>query len=151
MFRRLLIASLLLPFIGRPAASQTLPFASWQGVLRGANGQLLPQAQITLGVVPPGAQFESATDDTGNFSFARLPAGTYTLSVRWREVSARAANAISLKPGERFEAWLELAPGGRILIHANRTSAGANRANPGGVAPNPNASTGGEKLTGREV
>lgn len=151
MFRRLLIACFLLLFACQPAASQTPQFASWKGVLRGANGQPLRQAKITLRAVPPRTQFEGATDDTGNFSFAQLPPGTYTLAVRWRGVNARAANAISVRPGERFEAWLELAPGGRILIHANRQNVGDNRATPGGVAPKVNASTGGEKLSSREV
>lgn len=67
---------------------------SWSGVLRGATGE--PVTGAVLQLEAPNSRLTSRTGLEGEFQFAALPAGRYTLSVLWHDRRAVLAQALDI-------------------------------------------------------
>ena len=57
--------------------------ASWQGTVRDAKGNVMPEAQVELRETRRISPLSTITDAQGAFSFPELLAGNYAVRVRW--------------------------------------------------------------------
>ncbi|MDE3167463.1 MAG: TonB-dependent receptor [Acidobacteriota bacterium] len=70
----------LLALAASPLAAQT-DRGAVTGLVLDTSGSLIPKAKITLTNVATGFQSETVTTETGNYTLAALPAGTYSMQV----------------------------------------------------------------------
>src|ERR1700730_8021040 len=85
-----------------PAAQgQTLAStASFSGSVSDSTGARVPNAKVTLDNPEKGITRAFTTDPEGNFSFALLPAGTYTLMVEAAGFKTSKQTGIMLEVGQ---------------------------------------------------
>lgn len=76
---RLLVALLMLIFVGTALAQQTS--ATLVGTLTDANGAVVANAQVKVTNLATGAGRDAVTDASGNYSFPFLVAGDYDVSI----------------------------------------------------------------------
>jgi hypothetical protein len=90
-------------------------------VLIAGTGQPARRARVNLSAMDAGASRTATTDDQGQFSIAKLPAGRYSLSaskpghinVSYGQVKpGRPGTPIQLADGQRFDARLQMYKGG---------------------------------------
>ncbi len=111
---------------------------TWSGQLRNARGKPLAGALVECREVQSGRLSSRQTDSSGAFAFPDLASGTYSISVRWQEGTATAAELLEVREGERLGFWLELDSQGRLAIR---------RAADEGTSQG----SGGERLSSQEV
>ena len=97
----LAVASLLFTVALPVAHGQTLAStASFSGSVSDSTGARLPNAKVTLNNPEKGITRTFTTDPEGNFSFALLPAGTYTLTVEAAGFKTSKQTGITLEVGQ---------------------------------------------------
>jgi hypothetical protein len=108
------VVVLTLLAVAIPALGQRVT-ASLRGRVVAQDGQVVPQAQVTLRGQETGLVRTSVTNASGNYSFGDLPAGVYSLEVRhegyklavFEEIGLRVADVrqvdVSLEVGEVAE------------------------------------------------
>ena len=74
--------------------------ASFSGSVSDSSGARIPSARVTLNNSEKGITREFTTDPEGNFSFALLPAGTYTLTVEAEGFKTSKQTGITLEVGQ---------------------------------------------------
>ena len=74
--------------------------ASFSGSVSDSTGARVPNAKVTLNNPEKGITREFTTDPEGNFSFALLPAGTYTLMVEAAGFKTSKQTGITLEVGQ---------------------------------------------------
>src|SRR5438876_11129236 len=136
-------------WVSLAAAAGKTPPASWHGIVRDEAGRPLASAVVELQVAsvegskdpvghPTLTTFKTISDEKGNFEFGQLPAGRYSVVVRWRGRTAGPA-ALEFGEGERLSAALEASfDRGQLVL---RAAAGAPESR----------SSGGERLSSSEV
>ncbi len=83
------------------AHGQTLAStASFSGSVSDSTGARVPNAKVTLNNPEKGITRAFTTDPEGNFSFALLPAGTYTLMVEAAGFKTSKQTGITLEVGQ---------------------------------------------------
>src|ERR1035441_9743146 len=89
--------------------------ASITGTVRDATGAVLPNAQVVVTDVATGVTLKTATNASGDYLVAGLPAATYNLKVAASGFKAFEATGIVLPVGEkaRVDATLEVGQIGR--------------------------------------
>jgi hypothetical protein len=101
VFVCLAVASLLFTVALPVAHGQTLAStASFSGSVSDSTGARLPNAKVTLNNPEKGITRTFTTDPEGNFSFALLPAGTYTLTVEAAGFKTSKQTGITLEVGQ---------------------------------------------------
>ena len=138
--------------------------AAWQGVLRSANGNSLGSAVVILiaqrsaGVPATAGQFplhkfECTTDDRGVFSFPKLPAGSYRVSVRWQGSGATLSDTLEVHEGDRLQVGLRISVGRKDVTLAAAAVGGDEQKITGGLQANrdDDRASGGEQLSSQQV
>jgi hypothetical protein len=135
--------SLLVVLIGitmaRMALAGNQALATWTGVLSESSGNPVASAEVELREARSDKKRVSFTDAHGAFVFTDLPAGEYSVSVRWKGRTLAATEPLKISPGQILGVRLQLGAQG-IEIEANRP--GEEKAKP---------ATGGEVLSSQEV
>ncbi|MGA1996725.1 MAG: carboxypeptidase-like regulatory domain-containing protein, partial [Bryobacteraceae bacterium] len=106
---------------------------SWNGTLRDAHGAAIAGAVVR--VQSAGTKAAATTRSDGQFEFAGLPAGEYSVSVEYKGSTATCSQQVRL-PGSASAAVLELSAEGSVSLLAGTES-------PKG--------TGGEQLSAKTV
>src|SRR6202045_3151947 len=97
----LAVASLFITVALPVAHGQTLAStASFSGSVSDSTGARVPNAKVTLNNPEKGITRAFTTDPEGNFSFALLPAGTYTLMVEAAGFKTSKQTGITLEVGQ---------------------------------------------------
>src|SRR5215831_14563786 len=111
----LLLAALLTSAVKSPAA------ASWSGVLRDAAGNPIDKAEIHLKATDSGHKYSATTTATGQFTFAALSAGSYTLTATVLDQTWTATETLQIKDKAALLLNLQLSAQGQELriIDAN--------------------------------
>jgi hypothetical protein len=91
-------------------------------------------------------------DPSGAFVFTDLAPGDYVVSVRWQKQRATVKVPVLVHEGEEVTIALEISPDGQLILHQTAAS----NAGPTGANPNPAVaagpqSSGGERLSSKEV
>jgi hypothetical protein len=108
-----LVAGVLIDSTGRPAQGVRLELRALSSAVRASAGA--GASALDPGVRVLGALRLASSGSAGEFAFAGLPGGSYSLSAR-RDSGALAAEAFDLAPGEeRAGVVLELAPAALTL------------------------------------
>ena len=81
-------------------ARRLLPSAAFSGSVSDSSGARVPNAKVTLNNPEKGITRAFKTDAEGNFSFALLPAGTYTLTVEAAGFKTSKQTGITLEVGQ---------------------------------------------------
>jgi len=121
---------------GSPAQLAT---GSWQGIVRDAKGNALSEAQIELRESVSGRTLSAVTDGQGTFRLREVPAGSYTVRVRWHDATGASPKSLRIEPGSNLNSSLQLASDGGELVLQTLAS-----------GEKPKAS-GGENLSSRQV
>ncbi|HUU13360.1 MAG TPA: TonB-dependent receptor, partial [Terriglobia bacterium] len=132
-----LLLCVFLSVVAGLAAGNAAP-VTWSGQLRDARGKPLAGAHVECREVQSGRVSSSQTDSSGAFAFPDLAPGSYSISVRWQEGTATAAELLEVREGERVGFWLEIDTQGRLAIRR-----AADEGAPQG--------SGGERLSSQEV
>ena len=130
--------SVVLSALTLSAAAQVAP-ASWQGTVRDAKGDIMPEARVELRGNSSNLTLSTITDAQGAFSFPELPAGEYAVHVRWHNKTSTSRELLKIQPGDHLNSSVQVAAAGGGLVL--QTVAAAEQ---------PKAS-GGEKLSSRQV
>src|SRR5438094_155862 len=97
----LALASLAITVALPVARGQTLAStASFSGSVSDSTGARVPNAKVTLNNPEKGITRAFTTDPEGNFSFALLPAGTYTLMVEAAGFKTSKQTGVTLEVGQ---------------------------------------------------
>jgi hypothetical protein len=97
----LVLTTLLIDAVLPPANAQTLASsASFSGSVSDSSGARVPNANVNLSSAEKGISRAAKTDTEGNFSFALLPAGTYTLTVQTTGFKTFKQQGITLEVGQ---------------------------------------------------
>src|SRR5579864_5316176 len=101
LFFFLTVAALLISAVVPLAHGQTLAStASFSGSVSDSSGARVPNANVTLSSPEKGITRIFRTDAEGNFSFALLPASTYTLTVEAAGFKTTKQQGITLEVGQ---------------------------------------------------
>ena len=109
----------------------TVPFAHGQtlassaalsGSVSDQSGARIPNATVTLTNPEKGITRAFKTNDEGNFSFALLPAGTYTLTVEAAGFKTFKVQAITLEVGQSASQGISLTVGAAEQIEVTDTA-----------------------------
>jgi hypothetical protein len=126
--------------------------ASFEGTVRGAQGELLAGAIVELRATERAEALRSAAGQDGTFFFPNLAAGSYLVSVTWQNQKASADRPIVVRKGEKLSIELKISFTGHIVLNGagpGRTTA-ANHDGAVSAAAGPQSS-GGERLSSKEV
>jgi hypothetical protein len=115
------------------AAEDRLPADAWKGMLRDAHGAAIAGAVVRM--QSGGTKAAATTRSDGQFVFATLPAGEYSVSVEYRGATVTCSQRVQL-PDKGPTAVLELSAEGALSLLAGAAS-------PSG--------TGGERLSAKAV
>jgi hypothetical protein len=86
-------------FLATLAFAQVIITSSIVGTVTDPNGAMVPTAKVTLTNVDTGVHWSAATDTTGNFQFANLIAGHYTVQVEQAGFAQTVSTPIALQNG----------------------------------------------------
>jgi outer membrane receptor for ferrienterochelin and colicin len=109
--RRLLAAIaflLLLPYAG---AAQQAGTGRLTGVVKDADGAVIPGAEVVAAEEQTSADFHAFSDSTGTWSLASVPAGTYTITVTSPATVPGVLRGVAVAAGGSASADLTLMPG----------------------------------------
>src|SRR3954452_20833776 len=98
------------------------PTAQITGIITDASGAVIPDARIAAANINTGVQAVSQSNETGNYVFSNLLAGTYTLSVQKTGFSTVERREISLAVSQNARIDFSLAVGSTtetVEIHAS--------------------------------
>ncbi len=128
-----LVGTLTLPCLGRGGR------ASWNGTLRDAAGNPVPDAAVGLYPSSGGAEYLTRTSARGAFSFPEIAGGKYEISVSMGTAVFKSSTKIEIKSGATLAAGLRLSSPqeGRVEVGDNPVSV--------------TQSSGGERLSSGEV
>jgi Carboxypeptidase regulatory-like domain len=130
-----LVALLLMPPLG-----QCAPAAAWKGVLRDPAGKPIGDATVLLRAAASApSEYAAKTASNGEFSFAQIAAGTYSLSVDVAGKKWTAANPFVVANGVALTAALELSDREQTIRVVTTAEDGSSQA------------SGGEHLSSEEV
>lgn len=105
------------------AHSQTLASsAAFSGSVSDPSGARIPNATVTLTNSEKGITRAFKTNEEGNFSFALLPAGTYTLTVEAAGFRTFKVQAITLEVGQSASQAVTLTVGATEQIEVTDTT-----------------------------
>src|SRR5215472_14004294 len=105
----LFFAALLICSVKSPAA------ASWSGVLRDAVGNAVDKAEIHLQATGGSHEYSVITTVTGQFTFAALSAGSYTLTATVLDQTWTATETLQIKDKAALLLNLQLSAQGQEL------------------------------------
>jgi hypothetical protein len=109
---RHLVLSIFLAFLLVLAPSiHSSPASSWSGVLRDAAGKPIAGATIKLLAAESKREYSAATSTVGEFAFAGVAAGNYTVTVSEGEKIWTAAEKVVIKDGATVTSGLQLPQG----------------------------------------
>ena len=106
------------------ALGQQAPTA-WQGVLRDAVGNPVAGALVSLREVELRGEIVAMTDSGGQFEFAALPAGKYSVSVELRGRETACETPLVIREGDHFTVRLVLSADHRQLALCHDVEPGA--------------------------
>jgi hypothetical protein len=89
--------------------------ASWHGILRDAAGHVVGDAAIVLHAVSGDREYTVKSSASGQFAFAEIAGGSYTLRVTHDGKTWNAANPVVIADGVALVAALELAIQGHVV------------------------------------
>jgi len=118
--------------------AQTTP-ASWQGIVRDPGGKPMAGVRVELHESVSGRTFAAKTGELGEFLFADLPTGEYTVQIRWQGKTTRARELLKIVDGNHMSSHLQLTKAGGGLVLQTTSAGGELQA------------SGGEKLSSRQV
>jgi hypothetical protein len=113
--------------------------ATWTGTLSESNGNPVAQAEVELREARSDRRRQSFTDACGAFVFTDLPAGEYSVSVRWKARTLTATEPLKISLSQILNARLEIRAGGVKIFTRPLAEETAKQA------------TGGEVLSSQEV
>ena len=113
--------------------------ANWKGILSDSNGKPIAQAEVELREVGSDRRRQANTDARGVFVFTDLPAGEYSVSLRWKGQTLSALEPLKIGPGQALNTQLRLGTSGIEIVEAPPAGKAAKEA------------TGGEVLSTQEV
>jgi hypothetical protein len=113
--------------------------ATWGGLVQDNNRNVISGAQIELRETGSGHTLTTSANAQGVFHFPEVPAGNYTVSVRWQNRLHHSPLVLKFNPGDHLSSNLELAAAGAGLIVSSVSEKQLTRA------------TGGENLSSRQV
>jgi hypothetical protein len=99
----------------------------------------MADARVELCEAGSGRTFTATTDGQGAFSFPELPAGNYSVRIRWHTKTAAAREVLKIGPGSHLDSSVQIAQPGRWLVF--QTSSVGEQAQ----------ASGGERLSSRQV
>jgi hypothetical protein len=99
----------------------------------------LPEAQIELKETVSSRTLTATTDGQGAFRLPEVPAGNYTVHVRWHDAEGAWRELLRIRPGSNLNSTLQLAAAGGELTVETATGGGQPKA------------SGGENLSSRQV
>ena len=112
---------------------------SWQGVVRDAKGNALPEAQVELHEAASGHALTATADAQGAFRFRELPAGSYTVRVHWHNRTITSREPLKIRPGDHLNSSVQFGTvGGGLVLQT--VAAGEQQ-----------KASGGENLSSRQV
>jgi hypothetical protein len=127
------------PQTAQAGASTQSATGSWQGSVRDAKGNELPEAQIGLRETTSGRTLTAIADGQGAFRLPEVPAGNYTVRVRWHDAESAWRELLRIRPGSNLNSTLQMAAaGGELTLETEA------------AGEQPKAS-GGENLSSRQV
>jgi hypothetical protein len=85
--------------------------AEISGVVKDAQGGVLPGVTVTALHVASGLRVERTTDEAGRFFLRSLPVGEYTLSIELRGFKPFTQNGLMLAVGQKIDVPITLAVG----------------------------------------
>ena len=103
-------------------ARRWLPSAALSGSVSDQSGARVPNATVTLTNPEKGITRAFKTNEEGNFSFALLPAGTYTLTVEAAGFRTFKVQAITLEVGQSASQPVTLTVGAAEQIEVTDTA-----------------------------
>jgi hypothetical protein len=107
--------------------------------VRDAKGNELPEAQIGLRETTSGRTLTAIADGQGAFRLPEVPAGNYTVRVRWHDAESAWRELLRIRPGSNLNSTLQMAAaGGELTLETEA------------AGEQPKAS-GGENLSSRQV
>jgi hypothetical protein len=107
---RILISCLFLFLTGTFAVAQSST-ATLSGTVEDENGQVIPNATVTISDVAKGFERKATTNDTGSFTFVLLPASTYTVLVEQTGFGRAQLENIVLNVGDQKALQIQLKVG----------------------------------------
>jgi hypothetical protein len=106
--RRLAVARCVALILTIVPQARCAPAATWRGVLRDESGHMISHADLVLQAVSDDRKYTAKSSATGNFVFAEIAAGTYTLRVAAAGKTWNSANPMVIKEGAALVASLQL-------------------------------------------
>lgn len=94
------LASVACAFLAPPASAQLQTAGIIRGIVRDPSGAVIPKALVTLEASAPTEQRTALTDQTGQFLFSAVPAGTYELTVMASGFITSTAQNVAPAPSE---------------------------------------------------
>ena len=113
--------------------------ATWHGLVKDNSRNVISGAQIELRETESGHTLTTTVDEHGAFHFPEVPAGNYTVSVRWQNRLHRSPLVLKFNPGDHLNSDLQLPAAGVGLIVSSASEGEKTKA------------TGGENLSSRQV
>ena len=107
---RILISCLFL-FLTSPFAVAQSSTATLSGTVEDTNGQVIPNATVTISDVAKGFERKATTNDSGLFTFVLLPASTYTILVEQTGFGRAQLENIVLNVGDQKALQIQLKVG----------------------------------------
>jgi hypothetical protein len=135
LFRVFCIAAVVLVAPFAHAASG----ASWNGFLNDSFGRPVGEAVVTLHSTTEARNYTAQTSAAGKFSFSEILAGSYEVSVKAPNVTAKTATPVVVRDSSVLAMSLQLSMEGRDLLVVSSGEEGGSQA------------SGGERLSGTEV
>jgi Carboxypeptidase regulatory-like domain len=106
--------------------------ATLSGTVSDPGGALIPQAKVTLTSPETGTTRESATSDSGRYSFNQLPPGTYSLTVKMEGFRPYDQTGILLDAGQTAAQNVTLTLGSQqqeVVVNAQASQLNTDNAN----------------------
>ena len=117
---------------GAPASAQTVTTGSLTGVVRDAQGGVLPGATVTAVHTPTGTSYDAVTDAEGRFNILNVRVGPYDITTTMSGFRDEKQQAVDVALGEQRRGRLQAAA--RVGQRDGRRSPGRARAIDSSVA-----------------
>ena len=107
---RILISCLFLFLTATFAVAQSST-ATLSGTVEDTNGQVIPNATVTISDLAKGFERKATTNDSGSFTFVLLPASTYTILVEQTGFGRAQLENVVLNVGDQKALQIQLEVG----------------------------------------